>query len=83
MPFDFHGIMEHASHTDQTRVSDAIKQEMPRAADHTAFITRPITAMAKMIAADIFAQLRTESASRPLWLYGDVVQRHHQQSLVT
>lgn len=82
MPFHFHSVVKHAPDTDQLRTGAAIQQKVPRVMDDAAFMLCPVAAMAEMIAAYVFAKLRTADASDSLGFGGEVAQRDDEQALI-
>ncbi len=83
MAFDLHGVVKHATNTDQIRANSAIKQKMPRQADEAIFISGSVAAVTKMIAAYALPYFRAPNASSPPKICSQVAQRSHQQPLVT
>lgn len=82
MTFDFHRIVKHAPDTDEIRLGDAIKQEMPRMPDYADFKPRPVTAISEMVTSDIFAKLEPADASSPLRFCSHIPQCRRQKAFV-
>ena len=74
MPFEFHRVVKNTPDTDQAGSCNPVKQQVPRMTDDAALVTRPIAAMAKVIASDILAQLRPEHACRPFRIGRNITQ---------
>jgi hypothetical protein len=79
---DLHGVVENATDADQTGMGESVKQKMPGTQNDPVLGPRVLTAMAQMIAANIFAKLGPRQASDPLRFSCDIAHGSDQKLLI-
>jgi len=64
VPFQFHGVVQHATY-DNAIVVDSVDQKMPRAAHDSCFRASALAAQAQMPGSNTVAQLQSLDAAGP------------------
>jgi hypothetical protein len=71
MPFEFHGVMKDAADPDDAGNHRMVEQQMARLPDEAAYSARSVFAVAKVIAADRWAEFWPVGAVRAIGLVCD------------
>lgn len=83
MPLDLHCIVQDAADSNHISACEAIEQEMPGPVNDATLVSRPVAAMAKMVAAHIVAKFWPTDASGSVRPQGYVAKRRDKKPFVT
>lgn len=83
MPLNLHCIAQDAADSNHVSACEAIEQEMPGPVNDATLVSRPVAAVAKMVAAHIVAEFWPTYASSPVRLQGYVEKRRDEQPFAT
>lgn len=83
MPLDLHCIVQDAADSNHVSACEAIEQEMPGPVNDATLVSRPVAAVAKMVAAHIVAKFWPTDASGSVRTQGYVAKRRDEKPFVT